>query len=176
MLVDMRCGSSWESCCACVAVVLLQGFCCPWWITLKPSRWTDPQSPAWNQNPAQLRAVRIRYHLSLMLTRSEPAVDPVRPFIVMFFLQALCEHIFSNDAFSSCQNLLDVGSFTEACMVDMCISEDTSDLVLCKTISEFSRQCVHAGGSPAVWRNDTFCSKNISLASAPPCWTNVVLI
>ncbi|XP_037549257.1 mucin-5AC [Nematolebias whitei] len=73
--------------------------------------------------------------------------------------QALCEDIFSSDAFSSCQNLLDVGSFTEACMVDMCSSEDTSDLVLCKTISEFSRQCVHAGGSPTAWRNETFCYK-----------------
>uniref|UniRef100_A0A3Q2ZJH8 Mucin-5AC-like n=1 Tax=Kryptolebias marmoratus TaxID=37003 RepID=A0A3Q2ZJH8_KRYMA len=81
-------------------------------------------------------------------TCEEPEPDP-----------ALCEETFSSDAFSSCQNLLDVGSFTKACMVDMCSSKDNSDLVLCQTISEFSRQCVHAGGSPRAWRNETFCYK-----------------
>uniref|UniRef100_A0A3Q2DBH1 Mucin-5AC-like n=1 Tax=Cyprinodon variegatus TaxID=28743 RepID=A0A3Q2DBH1_CYPVA len=66
---------------------------------------------------------------------------------------------FSNDPFSSCQNLLDVESFTKACMADMCNSEENTDAILCKTISEFSRQCVHAGGSPQPWRNQTFCYK-----------------
>ncbi|XP_015252018.1 PREDICTED: mucin-5AC-like [Cyprinodon variegatus] len=73
--------------------------------------------------------------------------------------QLLCEETFSNDPFSSCQNLLDVESFTKACMADMCNSEENTDAILCKTISEFSRQCVHAGGSPQPWRNQTFCYK-----------------
>ncbi|XP_032416780.1 mucin-5AC-like [Xiphophorus hellerii] len=72
----------------------------------------------------------------------------------------LCEETFTSDPFSSCQNLLDVESFTKACMADMCNSEEnTTESILCKTISEFSRQCVHAGGSPQPWRNETFCYK-----------------
>uniref|UniRef100_A0A3Q2PUS5 VWFD domain-containing protein n=1 Tax=Fundulus heteroclitus TaxID=8078 RepID=A0A3Q2PUS5_FUNHE len=65
----------------------------------------------------------------------------------------------TKDPFSSCQNLLDVESFTKACVEDMCNSEESTDSILCKTISEFSRQCVHAGGSPQPWRNQTFCYK-----------------
>uniref|UniRef100_A0A3B3UWY4 Mucin-5AC-like n=1 Tax=Poecilia latipinna TaxID=48699 RepID=A0A3B3UWY4_9TELE len=71
----------------------------------------------------------------------------------------LCEETFTNDPFSSCQNLLDVESFTKACMADMCNSEENTESILCKTISEFSRQCVHAGGRPQPWRNETFCYK-----------------
>ncbi|XP_027137214.1 mucin-5B [Larimichthys crocea] len=41
-------------------------------------------------------------------------------------------------------------------MLDMC-GEDGQDL--CKTISEFSRQCVHAGGKPQPWRTENFCYK-----------------
>lgn len=41
-------------------------------------------------------------------------------------------------------------------MLDMC-GEDGQDL--CKTISEFSRQCVHAGGKPQPWRTENFCCK-----------------
>ncbi|XP_054878416.1 mucin-2 [Poeciliopsis prolifica] len=71
----------------------------------------------------------------------------------------LCEETFTKDPFSSCQNLLDVESFTKACMADMCSSEENTESILCKTISEFSRQCVHAGGNPQPWRNETFCYK-----------------
>uniref|UniRef100_A0A3B3YQH4 VWFD domain-containing protein n=1 Tax=Poecilia mexicana TaxID=48701 RepID=A0A3B3YQH4_9TELE len=71
----------------------------------------------------------------------------------------LCEETFTNDPFSSCQNLLDVESFTKACIADMCNSEENTESILCKTISEFSRQCVHAGGRPQPWRNETFCYK-----------------
>uniref|UniRef100_A0A3B5R437 VWFD domain-containing protein n=1 Tax=Xiphophorus maculatus TaxID=8083 RepID=A0A3B5R437_XIPMA len=77
-----------------------------------------------------------------------------------FYPQLLCEETFTSYPFSSCQYLLDVESFTKACMADMCNSEEnTTESILCKTISEFSRQCVHAGGSPQPWRNETFCYK-----------------
>uniref|UniRef100_A0A3Q4FZN4 VWFD domain-containing protein n=1 Tax=Neolamprologus brichardi TaxID=32507 RepID=A0A3Q4FZN4_NEOBR len=69
------------------------------------------------------------------------------------------EVTFSSDPFVDCQNILDVESFSKACMVDTCNSTDSTTLVLCKTLSEFSRQCVHAGGKPQEWRNDTFCYK-----------------
>ncbi|XP_069567584.1 mucin-5AC-like [Brachyistius frenatus] len=68
-----------------------------------------------------------------------------------------CDQIFSSTPFSSCQNLVDVESFNNACMSDLCNSNNT-DTVLCQTISEFSRECVHAGAEPQSWRNETFCS------------------
>lgn len=40
-------------------------------------------------------------------------------------------------------------------MADLCNNHTD----LCQTISEYSRQCVHAGGKPAQWRNATFCCK-----------------
>ncbi|KAL3993494.1 mucin-5AC [Sarotherodon galilaeus] len=70
-----------------------------------------------------------------------------------------CDQTFSSDPFGDCQNILDVESFSKACMVDTCNSIDNTTLVLCKTLSEFSRQCIHAGGKPQEWRNDTFCYK-----------------
>ncbi|CAG5850580.1 unnamed protein product, partial [Menidia menidia] len=71
----------------------------------------------------------------------------------------LCDQTFSSASLSSCQNLLDVEAFSKACMADTCDSKDSTDLDLCKTLSEFSRQCVHAGGRPQQWRNETFCYK-----------------
>ncbi|XP_034418342.1 mucin-5AC-like [Cyclopterus lumpus] len=68
-----------------------------------------------------------------------------------------CDEIFSSASFSNCQNLLDLESFTKACMADMCNNENHTESFLCKTISEYSRQCSHAGGKPSQWRNATFC-------------------
>ncbi|KAM9860597.1 mucin-5B-like [Aulostomus maculatus] len=76
-----------------------------------------------------------------------------------FCFQTFCDQLFTSDPFSSCQDLLDLESFSRACMVDMCNSTENLDSVLCKTISEFSRQCVHAGGEPQQWRNTTFCNQ-----------------
>ncbi|KAM9366657.1 mucin-5AC-like [Symphorus nematophorus] len=70
-----------------------------------------------------------------------------------------CDQILYGAPFRSCQNLLDVESFSKACMTDICNSKDNTTSILCKTISEFSRQCVHAGGTPQQWRNATFCNK-----------------
>uniref|UniRef100_A0A3Q0SV91 VWFD domain-containing protein n=1 Tax=Amphilophus citrinellus TaxID=61819 RepID=A0A3Q0SV91_AMPCI len=79
--------------------------------------------------------------------------------ILIFQGKQFCDQIFSSAPFGDCQNLLDVESFSKACVVDMCDSNNDTDMVFCKTISEFSRQCVHAGGKPQEWRNDTFCYK-----------------
>ncbi|XP_068457641.1 mucin-5AC-like [Clinocottus analis] len=68
-----------------------------------------------------------------------------------------CDQIFSRASFSSCQDRLDVEAFSKACMADMCNKKNDIDSFLCKTISEFSRQCTHAGGTPGQWRNNTFC-------------------
>ncbi|XP_032367717.1 mucin-5AC [Etheostoma spectabile] len=86
-------------------------------------------------------------------TCEEPVLNPVlscgdKPF---------CDQIFSSASFNSCQNLLDVESFSKVCMADMCNSKENIDSALCKTISEYSRECIHAGGQPQQWRNATFC-------------------
>ncbi|XP_074481538.1 mucin-5B-like [Sebastes fasciatus] len=83
----------------------------------------------------------------------EPELNPV----LSCGNQQFCDQVFSAAPFRSCQNLLDVESFSEACMADMCNSKDNTDSVLCKTISEYSRECIHAGGKPQQWRNATFC-------------------
>uniref|UniRef100_A0A3B4AI01 VWFD domain-containing protein n=1 Tax=Periophthalmus magnuspinnatus TaxID=409849 RepID=A0A3B4AI01_9GOBI len=65
-----------------------------------------------------------------------------------------CEDIFLSGPFADCYARLDVDAFTSVCMSDACNSTD----ILCKTISEFSRECVHAGGLPQKWRNESFCN------------------
>ncbi|KAF7666853.1 hypothetical protein LDENG_00091250 [Lucifuga dentata] len=70
--------------------------------------------------------------------------------------EAFCDETFLSAPFIDCYDRLDVGSFSKACMADMCSSE-SADSFLCKTISEFSRECVHAGGRPQQWRNSSFC-------------------
>lgn len=78
---------------------------------------------------------------------------------LFYFFQQFCNEIFSSAPFSSCQNLLDIGSFSKVCMQDACNTENNNNTFICDTVSEFSRQCVHAGGKPQQWRNETFCSK-----------------
>ncbi|KAL3993498.1 polymeric immunoglobulin receptor [Sarotherodon galilaeus] len=56
-----------------------------------------------------------------------------------------CDQTFSSDPFVDCQNILDVESFSKACMVDMCNSTDNTTYVLCKTLSEFSRHVCESG-------------------------------
>ncbi|XP_039982431.1 mucin-5AC-like [Xiphias gladius] len=70
----------------------------------------------------------------------EPALNPT----LSCGDKQFCDQIFSIAPLSSCQNLLDVESFSKACMADICNSKDSTDSVLCKTISEFSRECAHA--------------------------------
>ncbi|CAL8403839.1 unnamed protein product [Boreogadus saida] len=84
-------------------------------------------------------------------------------------MSSLCEQIFAGPAFTSCQGLIDVASLASACVADIChCSSSTTNtsteskpnsLCLCNTLSEFSRQCVHAGGKPNQWRTLEFCWK-----------------
>ncbi|XP_038549700.1 mucin-5B-like [Micropterus salmoides] len=79
-------------------------------------------------------------------------------------MKPLCEQILTGPAFSSCHSLLDVASFTSACVADLCHcgngKEHTDPFCLCNTVSEFSRQCVHAGGKPKNWRTKELCWKS----------------
>ncbi|CAK6975861.1 mucin-5AC-like [Scomber scombrus] len=80
-------------------------------------------------------------------------------------MKPVCEDILTGVAFNSCHSLLDVASFTSACVADLCHcmkdkDEQADASCLCNTLSEFSRQCVHAGGKPQNWRNKALCWKS----------------
>uniref|UniRef100_A0A671WR55 VWFD domain-containing protein n=1 Tax=Sparus aurata TaxID=8175 RepID=A0A671WR55_SPAAU len=61
---------------------------------------------------------------------------------------------------SSCTNQINPEPYIQACVQDMCgCTNSTSDFCLCSTLSEFSRQCSHAGGQPPNWRTPQFCAK-----------------
>uniref|UniRef100_A0A4W4DVB5 VWFD domain-containing protein n=1 Tax=Electrophorus electricus TaxID=8005 RepID=A0A4W4DVB5_ELEEL len=70
-----------------------------------------------------------------------------------------CHNLLSSPAFNSCQDLLSIQGFMDACVIDACHC-NSNTTCLCDTITEFSRQCAHAGGKPQKWRTDTFCAKN----------------
>ncbi|XP_066504073.1 mucin-5B-like [Hoplias malabaricus] len=75
-------------------------------------------------------------------------------------MTSVCEQLLSGPFFNSCKDLVPLDSFVKACEEDMCQCTNSSTFCLCSTISEFSRQCVHAGGKPAPWRSEQFCSKS----------------
>ncbi|XP_005728290.1 mucin-5AC-like, partial [Pundamilia nyererei] len=72
----------------------------------------------------------------------------------------LCQKLKTESAFDSCQGLIETESFIDACKEDLCscVSNDTS--CVCATMSEYSRQCAHAGGTPGQWKNPDFCGKS----------------
>uniref|UniRef100_A0A8C9SH67 VWFD domain-containing protein n=1 Tax=Scleropages formosus TaxID=113540 RepID=A0A8C9SH67_SCLFO len=76
--------------------------------------------------------------------------------VILYF----CEHLLSSPAFSSCKGLIPTDSFIKACVADMCQCDSNSTSCLCNTMSEYSRQCVHAGGTPRQWRTAQFCAKS----------------
>ncbi|KAJ8344255.1 hypothetical protein SKAU_G00315840 [Synaphobranchus kaupii] len=77
------------------------------------------------------------------------------------FLKRACEQLLSGRAFSSCQDLVASDYLLKACISDLChCDQSSSSFCLCNTISEYSRQCVHAGGRPQQWRTQQFCSKS----------------
>lgn len=83
--------------------------------------------------------------------------------IIIFDQQEdLCQKLKTESAFESCQGLIETESFINACKEDLCscVSNDTS--CVCATMSEYSRQCAHAGGTPGQWKNPNFCGKNIN--------------
>ncbi|NXR06286.1 MUC2 protein, partial [Semnornis frantzii] len=69
-----------------------------------------------------------------------------------------CERLLTSSAFSDCRVRLSLEMYIQACMQDKCACQGNEDsFCLCSTISEYSRQCSHAGGRPGEWRTQSFC-------------------
>uniref|UniRef100_A0A3Q1JQF6 VWFD domain-containing protein n=1 Tax=Anabas testudineus TaxID=64144 RepID=A0A3Q1JQF6_ANATE len=71
-----------------------------------------------------------------------------------------CEQLLSSATWGSCRELLNAEPYIQACVQDMCTcTNSTKDVCICSTLTEFSRQCSHAGGQPPNWRTPQFCEK-----------------
>ncbi|GAA6221448.1 mucin-2-like isoform X1 [Lates japonicus] len=74
--------------------------------------------------------------------------------------QTTCDQILHSASWSSCTKLINPELYIQACVQDMCgCTNRTNDFCVCSTLSEFSRQCSHAGGQPPNWRTPQFCAK-----------------
>ncbi|XP_066438448.1 mucin-2-like, partial [Eleutherodactylus coqui] len=89
--------------------------------------------------------------------------------------RSACEEHLNQAALSDCIQFLDPEPYIQACMIDMCSCDQSQDsFCLCSSITEYSRQCSHAGGRPGNWRTENFCPKQcpanmIYQESASPC-------
>ncbi|XP_051239491.1 mucin-2-like, partial [Dicentrarchus labrax] len=89
--------------------------------------------------------------------------------------QTTCDQMLRSASWSSCTQLIDPKPYIQACVQDMCgCTNSTNDFCVCSTLSEFSRQCSHAGGQPPNWRTPQFCAKQcpfnmIYEESGSPC-------
>ncbi|XP_038621311.1 LOW QUALITY PROTEIN: mucin-5AC-like [Tachyglossus aculeatus] len=75
-----------------------------------------------------------------------------------------CSQILKGLPFSACHGLVDVDDYIEACRQDTCLctpglAPTPTPACACSTFSEYSRQCVHAGGRPRAWRTPKLCPK-----------------
>ncbi|XP_028286250.1 LOW QUALITY PROTEIN: mucin-2, partial [Parambassis ranga] len=89
--------------------------------------------------------------------------------------QTTCNQMMLSDSWSSCIKLIDPEPYIQACVQDMCgCTNKSNDFCVCSTLSEFSRQCSHAGGQPPSWRTPKFCAKQCPVSmvyeeSGSPC-------
>lgn len=75
--------------------------------------------------------------------------------------QSTCDKQLRSESWSSCSQLINPQPYIQACVLDMCsCTSNSSDSCVCDTLSEFSRQCSHAGGQPPNWRNTQFCGND----------------
>ncbi|KAF3854917.1 hypothetical protein F7725_022972, partial [Dissostichus mawsoni] len=83
---------------------------------------------------------------------------------------------------SSCTTLIDPEPYILTCVQDMCgCSNSPNDFCVCSTLSEFSRQCSHAGGTPPNWRTPQLCAKQCPFnmvyeESGSPCMDTCTLL
>ncbi|XP_043084733.1 mucin-2 [Puntigrus tetrazona] len=75
---------------------------------------------------------------------------------------SICQLYLSSPGFSDCYSVMDMSSFEEACVNDLCQCYGNQDC-LCNTLTEISRQCAHSGGNPGTWRTEQLCPKTCPL-------------
>uniref|UniRef100_I3JSK3 VWFD domain-containing protein n=1 Tax=Oreochromis niloticus TaxID=8128 RepID=I3JSK3_ORENI len=74
--------------------------------------------------------------------------------------QERSDEMLHAETWSSCTKLIEPEPYIQACVQDMCgCTNHSDDFCVCSTLSEFSRQCSHAGGEPPNWRTSEFCAK-----------------
>ncbi|XP_068459808.1 mucin-2-like [Clinocottus analis] len=89
--------------------------------------------------------------------------------------QTTCKQMLRSELWSSCTQLINPEPYIQACVHDLCgCANSTNDFCVCSTLSEFSRQCSHAGGQPPNWRTPQLCAKQcpynmIYEESGSPC-------
>uniref|UniRef100_A0A8C6Q3S8 Mucin 5B, oligomeric mucus/gel-forming n=1 Tax=Nothobranchius furzeri TaxID=105023 RepID=A0A8C6Q3S8_NOTFU len=67
--------------------------------------------------------------------------------------------LLTGPAFVSCTHLIDSDYFIDACVKDLCACSGDKSSCLCSIMSEYSRQCAHAGGKPLKWKTKELCAK-----------------
>lgn len=72
--------------------------------------------------------------------------------------RAECKRLLTAAAFEDCQGRVPLEPYLQACVQDLCLCGANASCA-CSTLSEFSRQCSHAGGRPGTWRTASFCGK-----------------
>uniref|UniRef100_A0A8C6Q2W8 VWFD domain-containing protein n=1 Tax=Nothobranchius furzeri TaxID=105023 RepID=A0A8C6Q2W8_NOTFU len=70
-----------------------------------------------------------------------------------------CNSLLTGPAFVSCTHLIDSDYFIDACVKDLCACSGDKSSCLCSIMSEYSRQCAHAGGKPLKWKTKELCAK-----------------
>ncbi|KAJ8248888.1 hypothetical protein GJAV_G00228860 [Gymnothorax javanicus] len=86
-----------------------------------------------------------------------------------------CEALLLSEDWRSCAQVLSPERYLQPCVRDMCSCGDApDDFCICSTLTEYSRQCSHAGGTPPNWRTPDFCEKQcpfnmLYVESGSPC-------
>ncbi|KAI4825293.1 hypothetical protein KUCAC02_020979 [Chaenocephalus aceratus] len=96
--------------------------------------------------------------------------------------QTTCAQMLRSEPWSSCTTLIDPEPYILTCVQDMCgCSNSPNDFCVCSTLSEFSRQCSHAGRTPPNWRTPQLCAKQCPFnmvyeESGSPCMDTCTLL
>lgn len=76
------------------------------------------------------------------------------------FQSTICQTVLTGEAFTGCNAVVDVQSYIDACVQDLCSCDSSmTGFCICNNFAEYSRQCAHSGGQPLEWRTQDLCGK-----------------